>query len=176
MLLVISHHPSPRCHAVRHRRFCSHVGDRFKKTRIHCPSASHPAVASDGGALWAKVGGALSVAEGVLIAENQVTSRLFLCNSYQHDFVSHPNPKLCRQGWMPDDNDNPNPPPKEKALITPEQSESGAADVRRRFYQAFCARIHRYAISWLCSVWRSIAVSWITMPASLINCCTVTGS
>ena len=44
----------------------------------HCPSASHLAVTSDGGALWAKVGGALSVAEGVLVAEYKVTSG-FLC-------------------------------------------------------------------------------------------------
>ena len=64
----------------------------------HCPSASHLAVTSDGGALWAKVGGALSVAEGVLVAEYKVTSGFLLCNSYQHDFMSHPNTDMSGAG------------------------------------------------------------------------------
>jgi len=90
--------PRPRHPAVGHRHVCSHFRDRPCKTRIHCPSASHLAVTSDGGALWARVGGTLSVAEGVLVAEYKVTSGFLLCNSYQHDFMSHPNTDMSGAG------------------------------------------------------------------------------
>jgi len=42
-----------------------------------------------------------------------------------------PNAKLTSERRKHNLSDNQTPPPKEQAVITPEQSESGAADVRR---------------------------------------------
>jgi len=54
---------------------------------------------------------------------------LLYCADLSHRLP--PNPKLTSERRKHNNKVNETPPPKEKALIPPEQSESGAADVRR---------------------------------------------